>query len=206
MTQWETDAFGTAEDPPAAIEIVRMFYHPESPVYKTLIHHGRQVAEKAVSAAQAVPELNPDIDFLREASFLHDIGIFLTNTPKLGCAGEKPYVCHGYLGRKILEALGLPRHARVCERHVGVGLTKTDIERHNLPLPPRDMLPETLEEQIICYADKFFSKDRPSGQGKKSLKNIIAGLTTYGTDNVERFLAWHQRFSEPAKKRQPRMQ
>jgi uncharacterized protein len=192
-----------AQDPPMAIEIVQLFYPPRSPVYETLIHHGRQVAEKAVSVARAIPEMDSNIDFLREASFLHDIGIFLTNIPQLGCTGEKPYVCHGYLGGKILKALGLARHARVCERHVGVGLTKADIEERNLPMPARDMLPETLEEQILCYADKFFSKGRPPGREEKRLENIVKGLAPYGREKVERFLAWHRRFCEPKKKRQP---
>ncbi len=59
---------------------------------------------------------------------LHDIGIFLTNAPHIGCYGDKPYICHGYLGREILDKEGLPGHAMVCERHVGAGLTVTDIE------------------------------------------------------------------------------
>ncbi|MEZ4602993.1 MAG: hypothetical protein R2861_06175 [Desulfobacterales bacterium] len=33
-----------------------------------------------------------------------------------------------------------------------------EIQTHHLPLPLRSMVPVTLEEEIICYADKFFSK------------------------------------------------
>ena len=60
---------------------------------------------------------------------LHDIGIFLTHAPQIGCHGDKPYICHGYLGRELLEKEGFPRHAIVCETHVGVGLTIADIEK-----------------------------------------------------------------------------
>ena len=89
---------------------------------------------------------------------LHDIGIFMTNAPQLGCYGDKPYICHGYLGRELLEKEGFPKHAIVCETHIGVGLTIADIEKNNFPLPRRDMTPKTLEEQIVCFADNFFRK------------------------------------------------
>ena len=34
------------------------------------------------------------------------------------------------------------------------------IAAHGLPLPEGCYMPETLEEQLICYADKFFSKTK----------------------------------------------
>ena len=58
----------------------------------------------------------------------------------------------------MLRERGLNQHARVAERHTGTGLRKEEIIRRNLPLPHEDFVPETMEEQVICYADKFFSK------------------------------------------------
>ncbi|MDO8746319.1 MAG: HDIG domain-containing protein, partial [Thermodesulfovibrionales bacterium] len=141
------------------VEIIRKYYNPESEAYSFLVQHSRMVAKKAVEVAERVKHLNPDIKFIEEAAMLHDIGIFLTHAPQIGCHGDKPYICHGYLGRELLEKEGFPRHAIVCETHVGVGLTIADIEKNNFPLPRRDMMPKTLEEQIICFADNFFSKD-----------------------------------------------
>lgn len=85
------------------IEIIRKYYNPESEAYKFLIHHSRMVAKKAVEVAERVRHLKPDIKFIEEAAMLHDIGIFLTHAPQIGCHGDKPYICHGYLGREILE-------------------------------------------------------------------------------------------------------
>ncbi len=85
------------------IDIISEFYDPDSKAYKILIQHGGQVAGKAVEVACRVPHLSPDLKFIEEAAMLHDIGIFLTNAPGLGCTGEFPYIFHGYLGRKILE-------------------------------------------------------------------------------------------------------
>ena len=42
----------------------------------------------------------------------------------------------------------LEQIARICERHTGAGLTMRDIVEQNLPItPPRDLVPETLEEK-----------------------------------------------------------
>ena len=54
----------------------------------------------------SVPELSPDIEFIRTAALLHDIGIFMTHAPKFGCFGDHPYLAHGYLGRELLEREG----------------------------------------------------------------------------------------------------
>lgn len=124
---------------------------------------------------------------------LHDIGIFRCNAPDICCTGPLPYICHGVEGRKILEAEGLPRHALVCERHTGAGLTVADIESQHLPLPRRDMTPQSLEEKLICYADKFFSK---SGDitAEKPLDKVRRSMERHGRDTLERFDRLHELF------------
>jgi len=61
-------------------DIIAEFYRPGTKTYNVLMQHGKQVADKAVNAASKVPHLNPDLNFIREASMLHDIGIFLRNS------------------------------------------------------------------------------------------------------------------------------
>jgi uncharacterized protein len=176
------------------VEIIGRHYAPASKSHRILLEHGRLVAEKALAAAARVPHLAPDLAFVESAALLHDIGIFLTDSPTLDCHGREPYIRHGILGREILEALGLPRHGLVCERHVGVGLSAEDIRRSGLPLPERDMRPVTVEEKIICYADKFFSKNGSDTPREKSIAEILESLTPYGSDKVERFLGWMELF------------
>ena len=176
-------------------KILQRYYHKNSLTYRILLEHGHRVAAKALAAAEAVPHRQPDRFFINEACLLHDIGIFLTRSPSLGCHGVHPYVRHGLLGRQLLEAEGLDRHALVCERHVGVGISKADIRIQGLELPERDMLPVTLEEEIICYADKFFSKSRQGNGREKPLPEILNTLSKYGTGKVECFLSWHRRFT-----------
>ena len=175
-------------------EIIAEFYEPGSKLYQTLVWHGEQVANKAIDVAKKVPHLKPNLDFIIEAAMLHDIGIFETNTPELGCFGVHPYVCHGYLGRKILEKKGLWQHALVCERHVGIGISIEEIKLHNLPLPQRDMSPISIEEHVICYADKFFSKNGEMDGREKTVEDILNSLQRYGAEKVIRFQKWMQLF------------
>ncbi len=171
------------------VEIIAEFYEPESETHFMMIQHGYQVGSKALEVANRVLHLHPDKDFIWEAAMLHDIAVFMTDAPSIGCHGEHPYVAHGHLGRKILEEKGLIRHALVCERHVGVGLTVVDIKNGNLPLPEYDMAPVSLEEKIVCYADKFFSKNPEDFGREKSVDEIISKAREYGEDIVERFIA-----------------
>ena len=176
------------------LDIIAEFYEPGSESFQILVRHGEQVANKAVEIAMKVPHLKPNLNFINEAAMMHDVGIFETNTPELGCSGKHPYVCHGYLGREVLEKKGLSQHALVCERHVGIGITAEEIKLNNLPLPQRDMVPISIEEQIICFADKFFSKNGKMDRCEKSVEDILNALRRYGPDKVERFQNWMQLF------------
>jgi uncharacterized protein len=178
------------------LDILARFYGRHSKAFEILVEHGRQIAEKALGAASKVAHLQPDLNFIQNSALLHDIGILHTDSPGLGCHGKYPYICHGFLGRDMLDAIGLPEYGLVCERHVGVGINLKDIQGFNLPLPERDMRPVSIEEQIICYADKFFSKNGNgrSKIGPKSIEEILQSLEPYGQDKVERFQMWVQMF------------
>jgi uncharacterized protein len=176
------------------IDIIKEYYDPESDAFRILVAHGKQVAQKALEAATMVSHLKPDRIFIEEAAMLHDIGIFLTSLPEIGCNGNQPYVCHGYLGREILEKKGFKRHALVCERHVGVGISAAEIKRYHLPMPVRDMLPKTIEEKLICYADKFFSKSTNGNNTEISVEKILRRLAPYGEENVQTFKRWDREF------------
>jgi uncharacterized protein len=169
------------------IEIISKYYEPGSTSYMILVEHSTAVAQKSLEIAGRLGYGRPDTEFIEEAAMLHDISIFMIHEPGIGCHGDKPYICHGYLGRELLEKEGLPKHALVCERHVGVGITSDDIGRKGLPLPRRDMLPITIEEKIICYADKFFSK-RPDQLGReKPLEEVRKSIAKYGPDKLKKF-------------------
>ena len=174
------------------LALIKKYYSEETQAYELLVAHSRHVTQKAVKIAKAHPELNINIRFVCEAAMLHDIGIFLTNAPDIGCYGYYPYICHGYLGSELLRREGYPQHALVCERHTGAGISLKKIQQKNLPLPLRDMRPVTIEQQLICYADKFYSKTK-IGQ-EKNYEKILKGLEKYGKGSVKRFENWHKLF------------
>ena len=171
------------------IKIIEKYYDKNSKAYKLLVDHGEAVAKKAAAIAK---KAKADVEFVREAAILHDIGMFLTDVPKFGCYGKEPYIKHGILGKEILDKEGYPKHALVCERHIGAGITKEEIVRKGLPLPKRDMCPVTVEEEIVAYADKFFSKGKTE---ERSVEAIRKNLSRFWGDKVKKFDEWHLRFS-----------
>ena len=168
--------------------ILDKYYPSENELRRILLLHSRQVADRCLLIAKKHPELRLDKEFLEEAAMLHDIGIFRCNAPSIQCFGTEPYICHGYIGGEILREEGFARHAQVCERHTGTGLTRQQIEQQHLPLPlDRTYEPETLEEQVVCYADKFYSKTKL--YNCKDAAAVRVSLKKFGDDTVERFNA-----------------
>mgnify|MGYP000845319234 CR=1 FL=1 len=168
--------------------IIEKYYKKGSDLYNILVQHSTDVTNKAVSIAESHPELNIDIQFVKEAGMLHDIGIFQTNAPSIKCFGTKPYLCHGYLGHDMLNSLGYPRHALVCERHTGTGISLDEIVEQDLPLPHRDMQPVSIEEQLICFADCFFSKTHIGEE--RSVEKVKQSLAKFGQGSVRKFEKW----------------
>jgi uncharacterized protein len=139
------------------------------------------------------PELKLDVEFLEEAAMLHDIGIFRCDAPGIQCFGSEPYICHGVIGGRILREEGWLRHALVCERHTGTGLSREQIEKQGLPLSLDGIYePEALEEQVVCYADKFYSKTHL--ERERSVVEAVQSLEKFGEKGVKRFLEWTKLF------------
>jgi uncharacterized protein len=133
--------------------------------------------------------------FIEEAAMLHDIGIVRVDAPQLGCTGTLPYLAHLVEGRRILEAEGLPAHALVAERHVSVGILREEVLAQGLPLPPRDFVPQTLEERLISWADIFFSKLPGELWREKSLAEARLRVGRYGERQQRTFDAWRAEFA-----------
>ena len=172
--------------------IIDKYYNEDADLRRILVVHSQSVARRALRIADKHPELHLDRPFIEEAAMLHDIGIIRCDAPGILCHGTEPYIRHGLLGAEMLRAEGYERHARVCERHTGAGLPLDEIIAQGLPLPHRDLQPETLEEQVICYADKFYSKTRLDRE--KTIAEAARSLAKFGDAGVQRFLKWAERF------------
>ena len=175
--------------------IIHKYYSNNPELLQILLKHSKAVADKALAIAEAHPELRLDRQFIMEAAMVHDIGIIKTDAPDIQCFGTEPYIRHGVLGAEMLRAEGYPRHARVCERHTGAGLSLKEIEEQRLPLPHEDLLPETLEEKVICYADKFFSKTKL--EREKTLAEAERSVAKHGEEGLKRFREMEEIFNTP---------
>lgn len=182
--------------------IIDTLYNENAALRRILIEHSTAVAEKAVALADAHPEMALDRQFIYDAAMLHDIGIIKCDAAGIECFGTEPYIRHGICGAALLRenAAGwgmtadeVEPYARVCERHTGAGLTAMEIELQNLPLPTVDMLPETMEEKLICYADKFFSKTRPTEE--KTFERVLKSMAKFGPETETRFMELHKLFN-----------
>lgn len=173
-------------------ELIHKYCQDNPNLEKVLLFHSKSVAKRAVKIATCHPEFSIDTDFLYSAAMLHDIGCVMVDAPVIYCFGSEPYIRHGLIGGEILRKEGLYLQARVAERHTGTGLTAMEIERQRLPLPLQDFTPETLEEQIICYADKFYSKTHL--QEEKTFEQAERSLQKFGDAGLAVFRLWKKRF------------
>ena len=173
--------------------IIDKYYPADDALRQLLLKHSRQVADRCLQVARQHRELPLDTGFLEEAAMLHDIGIRWCHAPGILCQGTEPYIRHGLIGGQLLRQEGYERHARVCERHTGTGITRQQISSQHLPLPDADYTPATLEEQLVCYADKFYSKSRPDRV--LTVAEAAQSLEKFGHEGVEKFLEWSRMFA-----------
>ncbi len=90
-----------------------------------------------------------NIEFVRTASLLHDIGRYKTHDP----------IMHGVEGYKLLAGLGYPKEAFICASHILYGLNSCEAERYGLP--GNDFIPTSFEERLIPLVDFLVENDRP---------------------------------------------
>ncbi|MBN2566534.1 HD domain-containing protein [Candidatus Woesearchaeota archaeon] len=131
--------------------------------YRIILKHARAVQTVAMRIARRIAKRRKvDLEFVRTAALLHDIGRFRC-PPRTGGS-----IRHGVVGAEIMREEGLERYARVCERHLGAGITVADIERQGLPLPKRPYVPRTVEEKIVTMADNLIIDSREA-----PLRNVL---------------------------------
>jgi uncharacterized protein len=110
--------------------------------------HSEKVADKAIEIAKKIKKVKVDMNLIEIGGLLHDIGRTKTHGFK-----------HALIGGKILRQRGFSdKLARICETHILGGLDKEDAKK--VGLPERDYVPITLEEKIICLADKHMAGTR----------------------------------------------
>ena len=169
------------------LKIISKYINPQTTTYHKYIIHSVLVTTDALQIAKNLNLDKESLDFIEEASMLHDIGICKVQEYRKDCGGNLPYICHGVEGAKILRSEGLEKHALVAERHNGVGIFKDEIISKNLPLPPKDYLPISIEEEIIGFADIFYSKSLAKLWDKKSIEEAREEISVFSDQHEKLF-------------------
>jgi uncharacterized protein len=87
-----------------------------------------------------------DLALVEAGALLHDMGRSVTHG-----------VEHAAVGAELARGLGLPvAVVRIIERHIGAGIPGD--EARELGLPVGVYVPESLEEKVVCYADKLAAR------------------------------------------------
>jgi uncharacterized protein len=134
-------------------------------------------------------------DLVRAGCLLHDVGVYRLYDDA-GHLDHASYIRHGVLGHELLRAAGFPDEiCRFASHHTGVGLTRDDVIRQRLPLPPADYLADTREEALVMYADKFHSKKTPPTFNTAA--SFAASVRRYGADKAAAFEELRARFGDP---------
>jgi len=131
---------------------------PDERTFGIVLRHSLKGQEISLRIAKKINKndnnnVKVDEHFIKTACILHDIGRF-RHPP------GKQTIKHGIAGAEIMRKLGFEKIARVCERHLGVGISKQDIKQQGLDIPLKDYMPETIEEKIIAYADNLAFGDK----------------------------------------------
>jgi len=115
-----------------------------------IVEHCRAVERVARIIASELTRGGVAVDerVIQAGALLHDVGRTRVQT-----------VRHGYEGAEILRKEGVDeRVVEVVKRHVGAGITREEARR--LGLPEGDYVPRTLEQKVVCFADKMIDSNR----------------------------------------------
>lgn len=147
----------------------------QSGCQRSVINHCEAVAELALEIATLFKERGVDVDMalVEIGALLHDIGRSKTHS-----------VHHAVCGAEIAKSLGLPESViAIIKRHVGGGIVPKEAKR--LGWPKDIYVPQTVEEKIVCYADKLVEGTRRVSIDK-TIKRFSKELPVSAVERIRR--------------------
>jgi tRNA (cytidine56-2'-O)-methyltransferase len=143
---------------------------------ESVVRHCVAVSDLAVKIAR---RCRANIALVEAGSLLHDLG---------RCKSHG--IDHAVQGAKVAGQLGLHETiVRMIERHIGGGITRAEAKK--LGLPPKDYVPQTLEEKIVAHADSLIA-----GERRTTVKQAVEWLVREGHEDAAiRVLQLHEDIS-----------
>lgn len=178
----------------AAIRALHERHAPTPGALDQVYTHCRIVCDIA-EQLHARSGTDTDISLVRAGALLHDVGVYRLYDAA-GRLDHARYIWHGLLGYELLRGEGLAEAlCRFASHHTGVGITREDVLRQQLPLPPADYVAETPEEALVMYADKFHTKTVPPAF--LTAAAYTAYVRRFGANQVAAFEAMRAAFGDP---------
>ncbi len=179
------------------IQEIERYHHKYSPndkVYDLVYGHCKIVTEIALWCAGNLKNENVNAKLLEAAGLLHDIGSYAFFDNEGRVLNKRLYPQHAILGAKILADEGIDeRVTELIASHVLLGLTKQEIIDTPWYLPERDYEPQTIEGEILCYADRFHSKHPTFNAYETFLQRLKRSFPL----QAKKFENWSERFGIP---------
>ncbi len=170
-------------------------YAPNDAVYNLVYGHCQVVSEIAQWCVSNLPTNDKvDVELLVIAALLHDIGAYVFFDDEGRVANKRLYPLHAMLSAKIIADEGIDKRvAQVVETHLLLGLSKQEIIEKPWPLPARDFIPDSIEAELLCYADRFHSKKPTFNSFDAFLTRLREGMP----QQAVKFESWSRRFGIP---------
>lgn len=170
-------------------------YAPNEHVFDLVYTHCKIVSEIAEWCVKQ-NSLRVDTAVLRAACLLHDIGTYVLFDTEGHVENQRLYPLHAIIGAKIIADEGFDtRIAQAVETHVLLGLSKAEITQPDSQfiVPAKEYTPQTVEAELLCYADRFHSKHPTFNDPDTFLAKLTANLPV----QAERYAQYMQRFGRP---------
>jgi len=150
---------------------------------KGVMEHCKAVSNLAVQIAKNAKnrQMIVNIKLIRFGALLHDLGRSKTHE-----------IDHVIIGSEIAESLNLSKKIiKIIERHAGGGISNEEAEE--MEWPPRQYIPETIEEKIVTYSDKLI-KGIERISIEQTIKNLSQKLGS-SHPSIERVKRLHEELS-----------
>jgi len=124
-----------------------------------VVKHCLMVSKKSYELGKLIEsnKAKIDVELCRVGGLLHDIGRSKTHDLK-----------HGIIGAEMLK--DHPLLSRIAKTHIGGGIPK--LEAKELGLGNQDLIPESIEEKVVCYADKLVQGDKFADDASDEIRKL----------------------------------
>lgn len=159
-----------------AIRALHKKYAPDDHSFDLAYTHCRIVAEIALDTVRR-NKLAVNEKLLYQAAMLHDIGAYTLYIPELRTFKQDGYEQHALVGAALLAEEGFPNElCQIVHDHRLMGVTADETKKRRWKTAYIDAIPDSLEGELVCFADRFHSKYPSFNDPQKFIQKLSVDL------------------------------